>query len=381
MSKLFYVANIRLPTEKAHGIQIMEMCQAFAALGHDVELVVPRRKTMREGVRVEEDPLQYYDVRPIFKITKLWCLDWVKWGKLGFIVQSLTFALGAAWLSLSRQGFFYTRDEINALFLKVFGRRVIWEAHMGHKNFLTDLIIKLKVPMVVISQGLKQLYINMGVSPENIHVAPDGVDLEKFAMREAKKEARRKLGLDLDTRIILYTGHLYPWKGVDTLAESARSIRHDVQVIFIGGTDKHISSFGMRYSLLANIKVLGNKPHSEIPLYLSAADVLVLPNSAKEDISRLYTSPMKLFEYMASGIPIVASNLPALREVLDESDAYFFEPDNHASLAETIDSILDDYGQAMNKAKSALEKAELYSWKKRAESIVNFAFRAYTFVC
>ena len=104
-------------------------------------------------------------------------------------------------------------------------------------------------------------------------------------------------------------------------------------------------------------------------MYLRAADVLVLPNSAKKEVSKTYTSPMKLFEYMASSVPIVASDLQSLREVLDDSTCYFFISDNSESLATVITKALKDL-QAPAKAARPHEKVQRYTWGNRAESIL-----------
>jgi glycosyltransferase involved in cell wall biosynthesis len=118
--------------------------------------------------------------------------------------------------------------------------------------------------------------------------------------------------------------------------------------------------------------IITSEAQMRIPLYLRAADVLVVPNTAKEDISRLYTSPMKLFEYMASGTPIVASDLPSIREIVDDSIVSFFAPDDPASLAETIGRVLYNYPEAEAKARLARERVKPYSWKRRAEAITHF---------
>jgi glycosyltransferase involved in cell wall biosynthesis len=98
----------------------------------------------------------------------------------------------------------------------------------------------------------------------------------------------------------------------------------------------------------------------------------VIPNSAKMERTRLYASPLKLFGYMASGVPIIASDLPAIREVLDESTATFCEPDNPESLARAIEFVLANPAEAQTKARKALELVKDYSWTERARKILEF---------
>lgn len=341
---LIYIANIRLPTERAHGIQIMEMCQAFGNLNFDVELIVTNRKTP-----IESNPFEYYGIEKKFKITKLWCFDSVQFGWLGFWIESLSFILRVIIYVIFKKDIFYTRDESVAVCLKFLGKKVIWEVHMGQNNLLTRFLVNSRVPMVAISGGLKDLYVGLGMPRDKIILAPDGVDLRKFDIDVKKEEAREKLGLDLRSKIAMYTGNLYSWKGVETLRKAGESLQPEIETIIVSG-----------------------KPPREIPLYLKAADVLVLPNSAKEDISKLYTSPMKLFEYMASRTPIVASDLPSIREVLSESEGYLFRPDDSKDLTEVIESVFSHMDEAKKKAETALLKVREYSWQKRAEKIVNF---------
>ena len=116
----------------------------------------------------------------------------------------------------------------------------------------------------------------------------------------------------------------------------------------------------------------GQRPYSEIPLWLKAADILILPNSAQSEESRYATSPIKLFEYMASGVPIASSDLPSIREIVSEKEVYFFEPDNTVKLATAVKSILQNYAAASMRVASAFEKSRKYSWEMRAKFILSF---------
>ncbi len=369
MNRLSYLANIRLPTEKAHGIQIMEMCQAFADLGQRVELIVPRRFNP-----LKEDPFVYHDVRKNFVIKRLPCFDLIRFGRIGYWIETVTFTLSALiYLSFSDKSVRFTRDEFVAWALSTFGVKIAWEAHMGQKNFFVRSLIKRGVKVVSISEGLKDLYISLGVKAEKIIVAPDGADIDRFDIPMIQEEARQRLTLSPDKKIVLYKGSLSSWKGPATIAEAAQHLSNpEVQFVFIGGKPEEVEEFKRKFENTKNVLILGNRPRQETPIYQKAADILVIPNSAREDISKLYTSPMKLFGYMAGGVPIVASDLPSLREILSEETAYFFEPDNAESLAKTINTVLEHESEAKGKAAKALELARGYTWKSRAENILNF---------
>lgn len=370
MKKLMYIANIRLPTEKAHGIQIMEMCAAFAHQGLEVELTVPYRHNY-----IKDETFSYYHIKQTFKIIHVRSFDLVSLGKIGFLVQTLTFLIFALlrvfFVNKKRnETIFYTREEIVAYMLSSFGLNVTWETHMGHDNFFIRALIRRNVPIIAITGGLRNLYVSSGA--KNISIFSDGVDLKQFQIRETRLEARKQLGLPVDGKIVMYTGHLYSWKGADVLAEAAKKLGDDVRVIFVGGTENDVASFKDKFGQKKNIMILGNRPHREIPMYLRAADVLVLPNSAKEKISRLYTSPMKLFEYMASGTPIVASNLPSIREVLNENNAIFVIPDSPEDMARGLVAMLVETQGKSTLSKQALIDVEQYSWQKRAQNILAF---------
>src|SRR3989344_257227 len=367
MKKLIYIANARIPTEKAHGIQIMQMCQSFALCDAndtnlhandtnkiEVELVIPRRLNP-----IKQDPFDYYGVRRNFKITKLPTLDLITFGlgSFGFFVETITFLISSAiYLLFRKYDILYTREWLAGLFFK----NIALEIHSlpAKQNFLQQKIWKRAKALLVLTSFIKNDLVKFGVPENKILILPDAVDLAKFDIKISKAEARKKLGLPQEKKIVLYTGQLFEWKGIDILTKAAELFQ-DVEFYIVGGNLPKAKK-------KTNLHFVGQKPYSEIPLWLRAADVLVLPNKKGSKISEEYTSPLKLFEYMASGRPIVASQLPSLQEILTDQEAEFFMPNDSTDLARAIKKILEDSQLASKISQSALQKVQNYTWQSRA---------------
>lgn len=363
--KILYLANIRLPTEKAHGIQIMKMCEAFARTGAQIELVVPKRYNA-----IVADPFDYYGVERIFTITTLPTPDFVKWGRAGFLIQAVHFArLARQHLRRTKPDVVYSRDKVVLLLLPQ-TTPFVWEIHTGEPRRVVRMLGKRAKAIVTITNSLAVECNSFGISREKIIVAHDAVDLRQFSVSISQKEARHKLGLPSNKHLVLYTGHLYSHKGADIFAQAAKFLEADARVVIVGGTEADLRRFRAVYRDIGNLLMVGQHPHTDMPYYLKAADVLVLPNSALNETSQLHTSPMKLFEYMASGTPIVASDIPSLREIVDESMVYFFTPDDSESLARVIRAVLAQYPIALEKASEAFAVATRYSWDIRAHNIL-----------
>src|SRR3989304_5861971 len=105
-----------------------------------------------------------------------------------------------------------------------------------------------------------------------------------------------------------------------------------------------------------------------VPRYLRAADIAVLPFPDNPHFSR-DMSPLKLFEYMASGMPIIASDLPSVREIVSEKDVFFTKPGNHASLVAAIVESIRNTEEAARKGERGLQLANKYSWDARGRAI------------
>ena len=360
MTHLLYIANVRMPTEKAHGIQIVKTCEAFVNAGAGVELVVPERTTHIAG-----DAFSYYGLKTRFPITKLNVWDVVRWGRIGFFIESIQFAFAAARFSRYRDALVYGRDEVVLFAIALLtNREIVWESHTGAWNLCARFIAKRAKGIVVISQSLREFYISNGIAVGKIIVAHDGIDLTDFQTPETKKDARARLRISQNAKIALYIGALGMWKGTGTLLEASNLLPDDIQIAII--SISNVESFRKKYP---RVLFLGEKPYREIASNQQAADVLILPTSAKDVVGAKYTSPLKLFTYMASEIPIVASDVPSTKEVLPKNAAYWFKPDDAHDLARAIQEAVSD-SSAGEKAALAKQQVLLYTWEERAKRIL-----------
>lgn len=365
--KICYIANARIPSKQAHGVQIMKMCEAFAELGHEVTLVVPNRRTLAD------DPFAYYGVKPNFTIKKLRTIDTVRFGTIGFWFHQLTFMV-AVFLYAPHNKFdlVYARDDLSIFMLSFLTKKLAWESHMGRYNWVVARILRSGIKVVVITQALKEFYISRGVPANRILVAHDAVNLEEFDTSVSQEEARRLLGLPLDRKIVMYIGALKEWKGYRTLLEASYDLPDDVQVVIIGGGTKVVKDLQDAYS---RVTFLGSRPYRDLPVNQKAADVLVIPNTNTNDPFERFTSPLKVFAHMTSGVPMVVSDVPVLREVLNEETALFFEPGNPVDLTAKIQETLEHREEAQKRATRARVEVEKYTWGKRAQAIVEHLIR------
>lgn len=377
---LYYITYTHIPSKKAFGYAIAKMCSSLAA-HTPVTLIIPR-SAERE---VTEDIFTFYNVPRNFAVREMPCLDLFRFKWLGkhipFLLRKVTFSISVLFgLTIAREDVCYSRDLFSLVLLRLKTSQLFLEIHFLSKlDAVTIRLAHLAHKIVVITSFLKQELIALRYKENDILVAADAVDLADFAIpHSSQNELRAKLGLPQDKKIVLYWGNLIRWKGVYTLVDAVQYLPVDMQLVVVGGNEDTLPEF-RRYvagtEFAGRISVLGFKKHLEQAEYLWASDVLVIPNSGKERISSHNTSPLKLFEYMASGVPIVASDLPSMREIISEDNAFFAKPDDARDLAAVISRVNQNPDEAKKRAERAAELVKKYDWKNRAASVWNFIQR------
>lgn len=376
--KILYIGYLRIPTEKAHGFQIMKMCAAFAANGHTTELIVPKQYN-----RITEDPFAYYGISPAqsFSITKLDVGNYNNYTGTQFsrffyhVIHLMRFLLEVRKRISSESVLVYTRNATIAFFCGLFCPHVevVYEAHGVPNNFFFHkFLLSRAVLIIAITKGISDSYRKRGLLNIPIHIEADAVDIEVFDFPKNREILRRELHIPEAERIALYAGSfsLYSWKGVDVLIDAVNFLPADVRVYLVGGSEEEIAKLSAQ-AKNKQIVFVPRLSRAMVARYLTAADVLVLPNRKGDITSEYFTSPLKLFEYMASETPIVASALPSIQEVLNDKTASFVTPNDPKALAEGIIEVLSNKELSHLRAKEARKKVEYHTWDLRAQRIIS----------
>jgi glycosyltransferase involved in cell wall biosynthesis len=178
------------------------------------------------------------------------------------------------------------------------------------------------------------------------------------------------LRLPQDKKIILYSGQFVSWKGLEILEEASRRLPANMLIYVVGGEREDYEKITGIKVESGNLIFAGLRDYKEMPLWNYAADICLVIGTRQNEYSYYHTSPMKIFENMASLRPILASDTPANREIVSEKECYFYEPDNAEDLALKAQEILKNPIEADLRINCALIKVREYSWEKRAKNIL-----------
>jgi glycosyltransferase involved in cell wall biosynthesis len=388
--KLIYIANIRLPTEKAHGLQIVQNCEAFAAAGAQVTLWAAQRWNSA-AQRRSGDVWAHYGVERNFALRRLPCVDLIplvperidRLAQAVFLLQLLTFTLSAALRAVVvHADAFYSRDALVLLALSLFKprRALAYEVHSlapGRFGRWTQRQVIRRCAVFATTRRLADALIERGADPARTWVVHDGIRTDRFADLPDRDSARRSLGWPEDAFIVGYVGRLHTMamsKGVDVLVEALAGCE-GMAVALVGGPAEMAAALRDRWRALGgragHFFDAGQVPPAQVPLYIAAFDACAMPLPWTEHFA-FYASPIKLFEYMAAGRPIVATDLPSTAEVVaDGETALLVPPGDPMALRVAVERLRADpaLGARLAAAARARVMAE-YTWSARAWRIL-----------
>jgi glycosyltransferase involved in cell wall biosynthesis len=227
------------------------------------------------------------------------------------------------------------------------------------------------IRIITISGALKEFWCNKGIPKTKLLAAHDGFSSRLFKEENGTKETRALLGLPENKKIVSYVGSLYPNRGIERIISLAQKFP-EVLFLVIGGLDEQKQYYQdlSNQSNIKNILWKGYLPHSVVPNYLLAANVLLLLFTW--DVPTIRScSPLKVFEYMAAGKPIVGEAFPTITEVLEHNlTAYLAKPDDFDDLCKNLKIALSN-NESSIMGLLAREDAFLnYTWENRAKKIL-----------
>ena len=352
----------------------MQMCAAFATNRMDVKLVA----RAPEDDQLTAAALQHhYGVPKNFEVEQFTLSD-------GFRASE-RFQLRALWKERHETNLCYSRgrDVTAPLLALALGASAVVEIH-GHPTSLREQLMLRAIQahprgfLTANSQNLRSFCINsFRMRPERFFVASNGVDLARYTPPMLQKTARTICGLSADQCYVVYTGGLYDGRGLDTLFTAIRDT--PVKLLLVGGrTQEEITTWQDKALAMdaKNVCFTGYQPPMRVPLYLAAADMLAMPYSNKvispsgEDTTNIM-SPLKMFEYMAAARPIVATDLPMIREVLkDQHNALLVPPGDASTLRAALQRLaaMPELGRML--AANARADVAQHTWEARARHIL-----------
>ncbi len=401
--RILYAGNFEWPSEQARAIQTIHTAHALARAGSKVRLMTMRPwSPMKLGV-AQALALYGLESHPRLSVKSITVAQVPE--ALRFIeihkrlaVTNLSYCAGAA-LSLlrmppgARPAWVFTRDpRVAWTFIKLRSLtrvKVVYEAHelfgtrprdnrsleqgeqwgvANRTRALESFVLQQSDRLITLTEACRRLIVDSeGVSESLVRAIPDGADVPTG-----------RTAVAADKRSIFYVGQLYRWKGVDTLVRALAEVSNATLTIVGSGVQENgtdidrarLEQLSGSLGLSDRVKFHAFVPYHQVPRCLAQASVAVVP---LPDVlmSRYFTSPLKLFDAMAAGTPLVASNLDSIREILrDGENGVLVEPDSPTALAAGLRRVLDDPPFAAAIAATARAEAAQYTWERRAERIL-----------
>lgn len=360
--KIMYIGQFPVPTVHANSVQVVKMCSAFSGIGHDVHLVVPGE----HSDDIEERTFSYYGMEKTFSMQTL--------SMKPFKTRPFAYAYRCAQLAKKmKPDLVYGRSLHGCFATAMAGIPTIYESHQPPMGRLNPTLFKKMTEskafrhLVVISGPLGNIFEERGMASDKIIIAHDAADLN-----ELEAGAMEHTG---PVKRVGYVGHLLPGRGIDIIVSLAERFL-DIEFHIVGGRDVDVAHWKSQPHS-ENLIFHGHFPHSEVKKYLSTFDVLLAPYQQKvmvggEVDTSSWMSPLKIFEYMASGKAVICSDLPVLHEVHEnERTAMLVTPDSVDSWAEALQKLSDQPELRSLIGRTAREKCEQeYSWTRRAEIVL-----------
>ncbi|HEY9621465.1 MAG TPA: glycosyltransferase [Crinalium sp.] len=381
---IFFTKNT-LPQPRADLVQVTNSANAAANLGYssvlahiskDVNATDPRNWLLPfQPKRPEKSLAEFYNMQDKLKVAALpvpWPMGRVKkkWADVSTLVCKYHLPIHMRPVTQIVQ----TRDWNFAKAAVQCGIPAIYEHnHHDDKRFEPEIVNNpLLVLAVTVVDTVQESMIRNGMPAEKVLRLHSGFN-QVFSVRQTEQaETWRQTLLSPDYQYLaVYSGGLYKFKGVDLLLDVAKALPH-VYFVFAGGNEAKVEYYRTlaQEKGVQNAKFLGHLPHEQLPSLLQSADVLLHPHLSGEEAS--FTSPLKFFEYMATGTPIVATGIPSLLEFKPPGVvAGWCEPDDPVQFTQCLQQVLETHPRKSEGYTNSINFAQQFSWESRISKILS----------
>ena len=367
--RIAYLSSSVIPSRSASSVHVMKMCQALARLGHEVTLLALDGSPEREPGM--ENPYAFHGVDEIFGLHVVppwrhlgrgWAYSW----RLFKAMQAL------------QPDLVYGRNFRACVLASVMGYPTILELHT--LKVLCSRLDRLMLPILASSRGPSRIVVIsrrlradlltvVALDTDKILVAHDGADpIGEHGRPQVLSSSASRLQVG-------YIGHLYPGRGIELIGEVARRL-DDIDFHIVGGHPADVERIRRSVALPENAVLYGFIPYGHAEAFRAHCDVLIAPYQHKvmsngTEISQ-WMSPLKILEYMAAGKPIICSDLPVLREILEHGrTAWLVPPDDTEGLVDAVRRLAQDSELRRRLGQAARQEfIDKYTWQGRAARVL-----------
>ncbi len=389
---LVYVAYpSSLTLRSANAVQTYSTARELRALDPRMAVLIPRwarRESVFAGIGA------HHLLRLPFNVfSHLWRTT--AWSYL----ERTWFALRATvWLARRRgrgPTVIYVRDAICAAWFgaglaRLVGAQLIYECHALEAwnpsrarsplarpfvRLVDALAIRRADQVVALTGGFRAWLDRVGLKPlSRTATIPDAYDAERWYPRD-RAAARATCGLPAGAFVVTYAGLTWAYRGLDRLVRAFAALHRETPnsvLALVGGREREraeLAALAAELGIADAVRLPGQRPQGEVVAWVAAADALVVPGM----INGLNASPLKMFEYAAMARPIVADDMPAVREILGDDGARYFASGDVAALGAALDAVRRDPDAAAAMAARAQAHVAAFTYRARAVTILALA--------
>lgn len=381
---IFYISSSSFPSRRANAVHVMNMCKALNNLSFRVTLFIRSeskdcKKFIFDNYEINPELINIVETTPLLK----------RGTELFIALKSLTRYLLLNTLE-KNSILIISRNIFAAYFLSFFHKKkLIYETHILETGIIRKLIQKFllkknNINTVVISEALKRILLsNYNSESSYIKVCHDAAFDGGSPLTHDIKIIKRKnffSNFKKDSNfshIVGYFGHLYPGRGIEIIQKLAEK-KFDILFLVFGGQDEDIDKY-KKSNKLSNLRFMGHLPSKNVKFAMSIMDILLMPYQKSVSVSlksvntASWMSPIKMFEYMSVGVPIISSDLQVLREVLvDKHNSLLVKPDEVIEWVNALNLLMKDKNLAASIGSNAYKEfINKYTWEIRAKKMLD----------